>query len=790
MNARSTKKKTLGILNRLLNISPEEWPKVSYSFLLKLFFHSGHVIGHTVLLSMFAQRLGIDKLPYLFIIDAILVICGTAVFSHLLERVPKKNMVAALSVFALVFLVMARPLVHLSNLGFWAFLFFAYSILLTQLAIIIALLIEEQFTPLESERTFPVIESADLIGGLVGGGLVSLLTSQWLHSYVHTPDLLYIWAGFLFLVFAVNTALQLHKKTTLELELERGGERKGIFHELKDNVGNFRQVDFLKYLAIIVFFQFALFRLVEFQFTKAISYGSHGEDKLTHGLGIYTMALSGVGIVLQWFFASRIQKALGVVKTMLLHPGIAFLSFLPMLSHLNVVTATTGRFGFDITSVIYKNAYLSSYYAVKESIREKMKQLIEGWLLPLGSAFGMVLLLLLEGYFAHSHGRGLELSVEILILTFALIVFVLIWRLKSHYTALSVRALKSPHYLERLNAIELLGEQGHKQGASHLINNMKYFWNDEDALIKSLSVLKRLRDPRTIPAVLDLLDHESIAVKKASVDTLSAFSDIGKQFFFQAFARYRMNSALQSLFAREHSKSLKSAIINVFSNTNHLEVIPFLLDSLEKESDEIKADLVAVIGRFHDPNIYHYLKKHLDCQDPYIRANAIIALWQFSEHRLELLIDLVQMLSSKDRDTILATLYALGEIKAKQEIKKIHEFVDHQDPEIKMQAVVALAKMGVEKSLDVLIDMMLSDDSEAAEKAKKLWRQIDSGVEDTIGKMLHQEVSLRVRQILAKSKGSMEKLSKKDLDDLERLYMLIDKEKEAVKVRRVLKEES
>jgi hypothetical protein len=61
----------LNFLNRILNIGRQEWGKVNLCFSLKFFYYGGHVIGHTVLISMFAKRIGIENLPFLFIADAL-----------------------------------------------------------------------------------------------------------------------------------------------------------------------------------------------------------------------------------------------------------------------------------------------------------------------------------------------------------------------------------------------------------------------------------------------------------------------------------------------------------------------------------------------------------------------------------------------------------------------------------------------------------------------------------------------------------------------------------------------
>ncbi|MEA3304947.1 MAG: HEAT repeat domain-containing protein [Patescibacteria group bacterium] len=161
----------------------------------------------------------------------------------------------------------------------------------------------------------------------------------------------------------------------------------------------------------------------------------------------------------------------------------------------------------------------------------------------------------------------------------------------------------------------------------------------------------------------------------------------------KAFTRYRSIELLKKLFVQENSKSIKIEIIRYFASIGEVSLVPFLLDTLGTEDEEMLADSIATIGTFKDPNIYPYLKKFLTHKNPYILANTMIALWSFKSYRLRLMGHAVRLAMSKDVDTKKAFIYMIGETQGHQEKEKMYQYLEDEDQEIRKQASIALAKL-------------------------------------------------------------------------------------------------
>ena len=157
--------KLLHYINLLLNVSTHEWPRIILAWLLKMFTWSSFVMSSTILLAMFIEKYGINNLPVMYIISAFIVVIGSVFFSVLLERIEKKSEIIMLTAAAAILLFASAYLEHYPML-FFGSLFISISVLISQLNILLALFIEEMFSPLESARTFPIIESSEPVGGI------------------------------------------------------------------------------------------------------------------------------------------------------------------------------------------------------------------------------------------------------------------------------------------------------------------------------------------------------------------------------------------------------------------------------------------------------------------------------------------------------------------------------------------------------------------------------------------------------------------------------------------------
>ena len=767
----------LHFFNHLLNIGQHEWGRVNFSWILKFFLVVGHVLGHTILVSMFAKRLGIENLPYLFIAHALLTIIGTSVFSIFIQKVKKQSLIAYLSFGAMVLLFIAYAVLPINVYLFYVVALIASSILLSQLTIVLALFIEEQFSPSESERTFPIIESSELVGALTAGILITTLN-------FHTPEYIILWmiSTACLLVTLMLYIRQSHRYPSLKIRQAK--ESIHAVQHLREGLQNLKSLPFLRTMMGIAFIEFALAPIIEFQYTKALhAHAGGGEDALTHELGLYVVIFSAVGLILQLFFASRIVHKLGVIKALILHPVIVLIGLSGMTVNYNTATAVGAKFSYDISNVIYRNAYLSSYYVVHHKIRERAKALIEGWIFPLGMIAGTGSILLLSQVL---HGKVLTFALNVLLVCLAGIAILLLNRMRMEYTHLSMLGLNTKDAKHQHTSIEILSENGHEQNVEILVKSLRFQVLTPEVTAKILTTLGQLQALEALPILIDHFEDENKDIRLAAVEAVASYEKLEERYMHHAFTRYRLSHALMSLFKKEHSHEVRAVIVRALARIPDKEFVPFLLAMLESDDPEVQADTIALMNEFHDPNTEPYIRPLLNSEHPKVRAQAIIALWQFKRSRIDLLVQVSLMLSGTSQEEILALLHMLGEIESHQEVKRIKEYLGSEDDEIRAFAAIALAKLEYDESIPHIVSHLISTNHGLSYRIEQMIEDIPSRFRSRVKKHMVHEASRVIQAMLAEIDHDPKRLSDLDLMRARRLYEIMDASAEVSTITNIL----
>jgi len=803
-------------LGKLLNISEHEWPRVIVSWVITLFLRIGFIIGWTVIMSMFINRIGIEQLPLLFVVNAILVITGTVIFSRFLEKIRKEILIIINILLAVILIISATLFVIYSGWIFFGLILIAQSVLISQLNIVISLVVEELFTPLESQRTFPIIESSETIGSIIGGIIVSALAYS-IPSY----KFFYIWVLCLMLVIPIILSFK-SLSTDIPTFEHKKDDNKGGWEKITGSFKKTQKSPFLKGLIIVILLQWMVINLVEFQYMKSVEQSitetpeetlaseniegtlkadilntsenaeeskedvtikndtKNEEEALTEKLGMLQVIFGIATLAMQLFLSSRIIKGLGIIKSMAIHPLVTLANMVNMILKFNIVTASTTKAFSEMSGILFLNAYHSSYYAFEENIRGQMKELLEGVIKPSGAVLGMGLIILLENF---ARGTKLTFTINIILVIIAIISAALISSLQTKYTEQSRKNIdKSENNHTRINAIEILAQRGHKIDHQQLIKIILKENEPEEVQLKAVETLKQRKDPETLPDLLTCIKSKNPNVRLAIIETLGEFKDLHKHFFKSGFGHYRIQETLKEIFEREEHEEIRSAIIKVLAQLNQRDLIPFILKNLNSPEEKIVADCIYICSLFKDPNSIYYLEQYLDNPSPKIRANAIIALWQFKNLRSKLNHYLEQLIQSAEKEKRLMGMYIIGELKLKEKKTELFKLLKEDG----IDAVLALAKLSEPSALTRLLDHIINNKKDW-KKIKKQINQLPKKFVERLKQYLHQEVSHKIHKILiAHSHLKPEEFDRETLEELMYLYDLIQESKAKSQIENIL----
>ncbi len=774
------------ILNKVMNISRDEWSRISISWLLQFFYRMAFVISWTVLISMYVSRFGILALPYFFIIHAVFRIIGSFIYANLINRFRKENIILVTALAAAILLFGAMLINKISEAGFIFVTLPIVSIFFSQLYILNSAFIEDMFSPLESERTFPIIESSETIGGVTGGIFIALFASSIAPIYLMHMVILNI-------VMIVPIIL-FHRQILKKLPFIHFRKKKKIgkitLKNLKKNFNYMSKIPFLKLLFLVVLTQWIFSNLLEFQYTSAVfaNIGGKGalvEQELTHGLGTLQILFHSFALGMQLLVASRIISSLGIISSLLLHPVVTLLSLGALLFRFGFASAVLAKTNFEMTNIIHKNAYHTSYYAIEPKIREQVREFLEGFVHPVGTLIGMALLLIFEYFFT---GGFLNFSVTVLMITIMAVMLFVLLKNESQYTHISVKnLLHSKNPAVQLNAVEILGQKGHRSSVEILTRKLQQKNLNDEVRIKIVETLGHMRAEEAILEILDCLYSKNQKIRTAALKALDSFELSGKHKSSYPFSNYRANDALKQLFAHEEDNDIKALIIRILTKINKDEIVPFLLKLLQTEDDRMKADCIAVCGNFDDVNLAHYLFPYLESSNAKIRAYTIIALWKFKKYRVRLMEALKSMIFSNDKRERLEAYYAVGEIKAIQEKNRLKESLKVDDEEEKFVAALSLAKMGFNDGIQLIVDIIMDEYSPLNAYAIHIQDTLPANMSDQIQNSVRRRVSEYINALLADSnKKNLEDLDKNELLKLRRAYELVNEHEEVQNINEIL----
>lgn len=738
--------RTASIFSRLFNIAPSQWSRVGECWFITFFFKIGSAIGWTVLTAAFVARFGIAYLPILFIVNALMIMISTSLFENLVDRMKREVLMILLLFFGAICLFFAAVLYERSAIAFFSLIVVAESFFLAQFNIFIPLLVSERFTPLESQNTFSFIESGETLGGILGGALLGLFG-----TILPVAWFMYVWIFLLTLTMAVFIVASSLRAGLPPLPpfIRRASEQLQR-SPMAAVIASIRKIPFLKGLVIVVCFQWVFMNVLEFQFTKsveqsitgrneptiaridsevlhaAVLFGSQGgvsevaaslprralseidQARLSESLGVLKGGFHAAALLVQALVATRLIAALGVVGSMLLHPIIMLMSLVGMFLKFGIVSSTVTRMNFEITNVVHKNAYFASHYAFPRAIRDQAAQFLEGIVRPLGTVAGMLFIFAFQFFFA---GKDLSMWIHLAMSALMFAVLFATMRLQQKYTDITASQLSSDlPYPDKLNAIEILAQRGHKNAPTILAEKLaqeQLAPTSSAVRIKLLGALGEFADYATLPDILEALSDPDADVRLQAASSLMHFDPTADEFYEQAFSRYRMIETLKDVFRREQSASVKSAIIRVFSVLREPAIVSFLLELLRDESAFVRADCIHTLGLFHDPNAAYYIKPFLNDADPRVVGEAVVALWQFPKYRRALREKIDVLLGSEESAVKKAGIFAVGELKLPVGTL-IDDFFGSPEPVIRIEAAFALAKRGEAKGIMELVDHFLN----------------------------------------------------------------------------------
>jgi len=262
--------------------------------------------------SLLLEYWGASNFPYVWIISALVLGTFIGFYHRLVERHSRLNVVLGCLLLFIALLVSFRVL-----MGFWgAAASFGFYIFVDIFSVILV----EQFWSLtnsineteEGKKSYWLVGTGGLLGGVVGGSLGSLLIER---TAMQTPDLLLTSALFLLMIFVLNLWMG---RIGLYAEVPQRGPTvidKGDWRVL------LRSRYLLLIAAALLCAQMAQ-PVVEYQFISAVEVAYTEQDQRTIFFGNFFSILGLVSIGVNLILTPIIHRYFGVMAGLLTQPFI------------------------------------------------------------------------------------------------------------------------------------------------------------------------------------------------------------------------------------------------------------------------------------------------------------------------------------------------------------------------------------------------------------------------------------------------------------------------------------
>src|SRR5689334_2138295 len=179
---------------------------------LMLFTSAGGALGGNAIEALFFARFGVELLPYMYVVLGLFSFCMSFAITALMGRIPRGRLYVALP-FVLGFALIAERLVTVLELKwFYAFMWLAMNVFGSLQGLLTWGLAGAACDTRQAKRLFPLFSAGGILGTVIGG-----LATQPLARWLHSENLILVWAGALFISFVLGRLLIGHKpvaKTT------------------------------------------------------------------------------------------------------------------------------------------------------------------------------------------------------------------------------------------------------------------------------------------------------------------------------------------------------------------------------------------------------------------------------------------------------------------------------------------------------------------------------------------------------------------------------------------------
>jgi len=511
------KNRVYRVLSRLVDVRPGEAHTSLLLFIYFFLITSSAYIIKPVKISLFLEKLTFERLPYAYLLTALLIGFVVTLNSRLLHSIKRNIYISASLVFFIVNLVIFWLLFKQAwswpslVYWFWADIFTATSV--TQFWIVV----NDIYHPRQARRLVGFLVSGGLLGGVSGALLASFLSKS-----LGTENLLLLCPASLFLCLViVNLVAKAQKEGRIE-------EPKALIDKKKKKVGyskSFRLIKDNRHLMLLCGIMFAAIvvtTLIDFQFNSVVeqhfTVTVEGQtqvrkDAMTFFLGLFFTLLLVFSYLLHILLTNRILKNFGIRIALLIAPlflllGSIAIVFIPLMSMMYWAVVVKGG-DKSLAHSLNQSVRELLYIPISPEIKYKAKVFIDMFVNKFAKGFAALLLLL---FFSVIHLTIKQMSLVVVV--FILIWITFNWRITKEYVSI----VKKNLLIKWEDADKFIAEKVDIDMTKLVFDTLES--RKRSSVLYAMNLFDLIKKERLSPELKKIISHKSDEVRAGSLDSL------------------------------------------------------------------------------------------------------------------------------------------------------------------------------------------------------------------------------------------------------------------------------
>lgn len=660
-------------LYALLSLNMEDRHKLKLMAPIFLFAGISELLIYSAFMALFNIRFGVDKLPYIYLLEAIILPIEGWIMAMISNRISKpKFMQLTYNGLIIILLINGSLLLlfkylNVSMYYFYPVLFVASSFVIRQQTILLWSTAFDLCPTQQAKRLVPAFVSLALVGGFAAGFIV-----QWIGP-VFGNEILYLLSPIFLIAVLWNFRTSLQRYLVpLTLKHDRREE------ETESSLSSsfyFKQTlrsPFLLCAIALMTLMPALYFLMEYQyFTSAQDYFKTEQGFISYN-GFIVVLIFTVALLFQ-LVSGKLMKWLGASNFLLAVSGVFFAGYVLDAVLINSSSALVG------ISISYSLFYMLLYYFSEPCFQLFFKMLPlsqrDGYRFiaqSIAASGGIILGACMQ--LLHSSGWMTFQTQAILGVIGGFVLIVVAWFGKVLYM-------------------------------NKLIENIQ----DLSSGVKEMAVevLGSIRNSKNLTALTKFLQHPNVFVREIALEIIGTSKDA-------SFNPMLLESATDSN-QRIRTASLGSVSVKELDTATLTGVAAFLNDA----EPEVRVEAIRKLSeaRTMQSQIYDLIRPALKDEDPRVRAEAINAIYYLNcEKNLAECEAIIDQLLHAQGESVLLACEVIYTCKLQKYSDPMMDLANSIVPSYRIAGIKCLGMLGRTDSIPKLMELVPLADKELYKK--------------------------------------------------------------------------